>query len=131
MRSEECIDLSTLAEILEAFPQRILPWETPSLSTPSIFGCHPLKKAASDSGFGRMSLIITNKAVFSSEVVSLVNSATDFVKNIQPKKLLPSSGKLKREVSMEEIIQVISVKDQTFRLTSENTWKMSQMISVL
>ena len=43
---------------------------------------------------------------FYSEVVSLVNSATDFVKNIQPKKLLPSSGKLKREVSMEEIIQV-------------------------
>ena len=78
-----------------------------------------------------MSLIITNKAVFSSEVVSLVNSATDFVKNIQPKKLLPSSGKLKREVSMEEIIQVISVKDQTFRLTSEKTWKMSQIKSVL
>ena len=78
-----------------------------------------------------MSLIITNKTVFSSEVVSLVNSATDFVKNIQPKKLLPSSGKLKREVSMEEIIQVISVKDQTFRLTSEKTWKMSQIKSVL
>ena len=50
---------------------------------------------------------------FYSEVVSLVNSATDFVKNIQPKKLLPSSGKLKREVSMEEIIQVtISGKTQ-------------------
>ena len=78
-----------------------------------------------------MSLIITNKAVFSSEVVSLVNSATDFVKNIQPKKLLPSSGKLKREVSMEEIIQVISVRDQTFRLTSEKTWKMSQMITMI
>ena len=78
-----------------------------------------------------MSLIITNKTVFSSEVVSLVNSATDFVKNIQPKKLLPSSGKLKREVSMEEIIQVISVKDQTFRLTSEKTWKMSQMITMI
>ena len=69
--------------------------------------------------------------MFSSEVVSLVNSATDFVKNIQPKKLLPSSGKLKREVSMEEIIQVISVKDQTFRLTSETTWKMSQMITMI
>ena len=60
-----------------------------------------------------------------------MNSATDFVKNIQPKKLLPSSGKLKREVSMEEIIQVISVRDQTFRLTSEKTWKMSQMITMI
>ena len=58
-----------------------------------------------------------NSASFSSEVVSLVNSATDFVKNIQPKKLLPSSGKLKREVSMEEIIQV---RLPTFGLTSAN-----------
>ncbi len=42
----------------------------------------------------------------SSEVVSLINSAADFVRNIQPRKLLPSSGKLKREISMEEVIQV-------------------------
>ena len=72
-----------------------------------------------------MFLICNNNAVFSSEVVSLVNSATDFVKNIQPKKLLPSSGKLKREVSMEEIIQVFYVKvpSPTFRLTSANLGK--------
>ena len=43
---------------------------------------------------------------FCREVVSLMSSAADFVRNIQPKKLLPPSGKLKREVSMEEIIQV-------------------------
>ena len=64
--------------------------------------------------------------MFSSEVVSLVNSATDFVKNIQPKKLLPSSGKLKREVSMEEIIQVklaSKVQSPTFPLTSANLGK--------
>ena len=47
------------------------------------------------------------QSIFCSEIVSLMSSAADFVLNIQPKKLLPSSGKLKREVSMEEIIQVI------------------------
>ena len=39
-------------------------------------------------------------------MVTLVSSAAELVHNIQPKKLMPSSGKLKREVSMEEIIQV-------------------------
>ena len=73
---------------------------------------------------------------FYSEVVSLVNSATDFVKNIQPKKLLPSSGKLKREVSMEEIIQVLIVgkapcKVQTnFSPDVSKSGKMSQVITM-
>jgi hypothetical protein len=39
-----------------------------------------------------------------------VSSAADFIRNFQPtKQLLPSSGKLKREVSMEEIFQVKSI----------------------
>ena len=75
-----------------------------------------------------MFLICNNNAVFSSEVVSLVNSATDFVKNIQPKKLLPSSGKLKREVSMEEIIQVFCVKVPS---DVSKSWEMSQMMQIL
>jgi hypothetical protein len=35
-----------------------------------------------------------------------MSSAADFVRHVQPASLLPSSGKLKREASMEEIIQV-------------------------
>lgn len=37
-----------------------------------------------------------------------MSSAADFVRNIEPDRLFPPSGKLKREVSMEEIIQVIN-----------------------
>ena len=48
------------------------------------------------------------------ESVTLINSAVDFVKNVQPKKLLPSSGRLKREVSMEEIIQLTDELSQSF-----------------
>ena len=40
-----------------------------------------------------------------------MSSAVDFVRNFQPtKQLLPSSGKLKREVSMEEIFQVLELE---------------------
>ena len=49
---------------------------------------------------------MTTSIFYFSECVTLLNSAIDFVKNVQPKKLLPVSGKLKREVSMEEIIQL-------------------------
>ena len=52
--------------------------------------------------------------LFFSECVTLLNSAIDFVKNVQPKKLLPMSGKLKREVSMEEIIQLTDELSQSF-----------------
>ena len=55
--------------------------------------------------------------LYLSEVVSLMSSAADFVRNIQPKKLLPASGKLKREVSMEEIIQVKKILFENFRMT--------------
>lgn len=48
-----------------------------------------------------------------SEKVTLMSSATDIVKNIQPRKLLPPSGKLKREASMEEIIQVTIILSST------------------
>ena len=51
---------------------------------------------------------------FFSECVTLLNSAIDFVKNVQPKKLLPMSGKLKREVSMEEIIELTDELSQSF-----------------
>ena len=50
--------------------------------------------------------VMTTSIFYFSECVTLLNSAIDFVKNVQPKKLLPVSGKLKREVSMEEIIQL-------------------------
>ena len=50
--------------------------------------------------------VMTTSIFHFSECVTLLNSAIDFVKNVQPKKLLPVSGKLKREVSMEEIIQL-------------------------
>ena len=50
--------------------------------------------------------VMTTSYFYYSECVTLLNSAIDFVKNVQPKKLLPVSGKLKREVSMEEIIQL-------------------------
>ncbi len=43
-----------------------------------------------------------------------MSNACDFVKNVQPKKLLPVSGKLKREVSMEEIIQLTDELAQSF-----------------
>lgn len=43
-----------------------------------------------------------------------MSSAADLIRNIQPKKLLPSSGKLKREVSMEEIIQLTDEVQQNF-----------------
>ena len=47
---------------------------------------------------------------YSSDSVTLLSSAVDFIRNFQPtKQLLPSSGKLKREVSMEEIFQVINI----------------------
>ena len=42
-----------------------------------------------------------------SDSVTLMSTAVDLVRNIEPERLLPASGKLKREVSMEEIIQVI------------------------
>ena len=35
-----------------------------------------------------------------------MSAAADLVRNIEPDRLLPPSGKLKREVSMEDIIQV-------------------------
>ena len=42
------------------------------------------------------------------DCVTLLSSAADFVRNFQPTKhLRPSTGKLNREVSMEEIFQVI------------------------
>ena len=41
-----------------------------------------------------------------SDSVTLMSAAADLVRNIEPDRLLPPSGKLKREVSMEEIIQV-------------------------
>ena len=45
-----------------------------------------------------------------SDSVTIVSSAVDFIRNFQPtKQLLPSSGKLKREVSMEEIFQVFFI----------------------
>lgn len=46
--------------------------------------------------------------------MTLLSNAVDFVKNIQPKKLLPTSGKLKREVSMEEIIQLTDELSQSY-----------------
>ena len=53
--------------------------------------------------------MIYDDSLASRECLSLLSSAVDFVKNVQPKNLLPSSGKLKREVSMEEIIQVVEL----------------------
>jgi hypothetical protein len=41
-----------------------------------------------------------------SDSVTLMSTSADLVRNIEPDRLLPPSGKLKREVSMEEIIQV-------------------------
>ena len=41
-----------------------------------------------------------------SDSVTLMSAAADLVRNIEPDRLLPPSGKLKREVSMEDIIQV-------------------------
>jgi hypothetical protein len=38
----------------------------------------------------------------------------DFVRNVQPQKLLPVSGKLKREISMEEIIQLTDELAQSY-----------------
>jgi len=40
------------------------------------------------------------------ECVTLMSSAIDFVKNVQPKKLLSAPHGLRREISMEEIIQL-------------------------
>lgn len=48
------------------------------------------------------------------EVVKLVSSAAELVHNIQPKTLQPSNGKLKREVSMEEIIQLTDELSNSF-----------------
>ena len=55
--------------------------------------------------------------IFSSffrECVTLLNSAIDFVKNVQPKKLLNVPGKLRKEVSMEEIIQLTDELAQSY-----------------
>ena len=52
-----------------------------------------------------------------SDSVTLLSSAVDFIRNFQPtKQLLPSSGKLKREVSMEEIFQVIKMSYMSFAI---------------
>ena len=48
------------------------------------------------------------------ECVTLLNSAIDFVKNVQPKKLLNVPGKLRKEVSMEEIIQLTDELAQSY-----------------
>ena len=59
-----------------------------------------------------------------SDSVTLLSSAVDFIRNFQPtKQLMPSSGKLKREISMEEIFQVIKtwrvlLESQRYKITS-------------
>ena len=47
--------------------------------------------------------------------MTLMNNAIDFVKNVQPKKLLSvTPHRLKREVSMEEIIQLTDELAQSY-----------------
>ncbi|XP_040579519.1 uncharacterized protein [Lepeophtheirus salmonis] len=48
------------------------------------------------------------------ECVKLIQSAVDLLRNVQPEKLPPTSGKLKRDVSMEEIIQLADEFEQSF-----------------